>query len=271
MAINTGTKRLWRRKQNRMAKRRRVSYGRRYTRGRFGANRTSYSGQSAAGNSKLWMRKKPFSKKAYGRKLFNASSDATKYRSALTVHGPEVAPSNPGVSLIEVKSGLPTDFQLVSGGSTRGTFTTTATMADKVFVRGGTLRIEITNDPGDAENLVPIRVRIWYGWTKQSTFGTLGTVFDSNTLTSMWDPTLVADWQTYIRISDYIEKTLLISDSLTWEHRLRPFQYDASTAGLGRYNLPVYIISVNGMAQTTSGTTFTTVRGHNVSYTADAV
>lgn len=249
-----------------------MSYGRgRYTRGRFGAARTSYSGQSAAGNSRLWMRKKPFNKRVYRRKLFNASSDATKYRTIFSLTGTNTTPVSMSRARVTTRAAILQDFFLISGGSTEASFVTTANLKDKIFVRGGTMRFTLTNDPGDAENLVPIRVRVWFGWMRETNFPAFEAVFGNPDVSSIWDPTIVPDWQRYFKISDYCEKILLISDSLGWEKRVRPFQFDTSTPGIAAYNLPAYVISVAPLATVTVPVTYSVNTSYNLSYTADAV
>lgn len=248
-----------------------MSYGRRrYVRGRFNARRTSYSGQSAAGNSRLWMRKKPFNKKAYSRKLFNASSDATKYRSMFSATSTDLAPANSADSRVDAFLALSPNFFLSGAGGLNPAFVTIADVGDKVFVRGGTLRLTVTNDPGDADNLVPIRVRLWYGWLKNADFATFNTRFSIAAVANSWDPTLQTDWQNLISISDYTEKALLISDSITWEHKLRPFQFDVSSSASLRYKVPYYIMQVNALSSTTAPTTISYNNSWNVSFTADA-
>lgn len=252
--------------------RRRLSYGRKstYRRGRFNNRRTSYSGQSAAGNSKLWMRKKRFNKASYRKKMYNASSDATKYRSvfedAETISVPALAEN----AIANFNVALPSNWGIVAGGSTNSDFVAYNEMAQKIFLRGGTIRLSITNDPGTADNLVPVRVRVWFGWTKNTSIALLDTLFTIATVPAMWDPTIIEDWHNYIMISDYIEKTLLISDNLTWEHKLRPFQFDTTSADVDRSSLPYYIMLVNNLATIGAASTVAYQVGHNVSYTADS-
>jgi hypothetical protein len=179
---------------------------------------------------------------------------------------------SPGTIVTNAAIALSPQFGLTAGGlQAPYTATVVDDWADRFLVRGGMLRLTITN-PSQTLSATDtsIRVKIYMAWSRYVAPASVTTMFIGTGASNMWDPTVVYNWFTTIKAPRMVcEKVLIPGDAVVIEKKLPSFIYkQAQDQRAGLYAFPYWIYSIESLnATATNG--YSATYGYSLSFTGD--
>nr|QTE03428.1 MAG: capsid protein [Psittacidae CRESS-DNA-virus sp.] len=258
MAYTRSMRLRWGRKAPRSSRPRRSRYPR-----RVGMKRRTTAYSSQRGNTVyagFRGRKMPFRK--YKRVLWNASTLKEHHRSLLMNSIGLSAPASNISMNVQSYPMIPDSFWSTTGGST-----VNLSFDSDIFIRGGITTLRVRNN-GDA----PVQVIVWK--LRSTGNGASAAAVIPLTVSAMWDPTVITDFERYFRIKQRIAFAVEPNDSNSLIHRLFPEKIEAQNFNTDPVtfltsNRDYWVVGINSAGST--GPNCTINYGHNMSFTCDRI